>query len=228
MPGCHHHPSPDFDGASPGYRRVLWLVIAINAGMFVVELTAGMTAGSQALMADALDFLGDSATYTITLLVIGRSLAWRARAALFKGASLALMGVFVLASTAWQAMTDSLPHAATMGVVGFAALAANLACVALLLRFREGDANVRSVWLCSRNDAIGNVAVMLAATGVWSSGSALPDLVVAGIMASLFLWSAVAILRQAREELRRAHSEREDAVVTVATGNEQTAQSKQT
>ncbi len=204
MPGCHCSTDPVFDGVSSAYRRALKAVIGINVSMFAVELGAGFLAGSQALKADSLDFLGDSVTYAITLAVIGMPLAWRARAALFKGVSLALMGVWVLASTIQLSLAPALPEARTMGVVGFAALLANVTSVLLLLRFRNGDANVRSVWLCSRNDAIGNVAVMLAASGVWATRSATPDLVVAGGMASLFLYSAVLIVRQAAAELRQA------------------------
>ncbi len=197
--GCCHN-EPKFDGLSTGYRRVLWIVIAINATMFVVEIAAGTLAGSQALKADALDFLGDSLTYAISLLVLGRSLKARANAALFKGLSLAAMGLWVFASTAYSVLVLGLPSAPVMGAIGLLALAANLSSVLLLLRYREGDANVRSVWLCSRNDAIGNVAVMAAAGAVYLSGSAWPDLFVAGLMAALFLWSAVGIIRQALAE----------------------------
>ena len=193
-----------FDGLSAAYKRVLWAVIAINATMFVVEVTAGHLAGSQALQADALDFLGDTATYAISLAVIGMSLRVRALAALGKGISLSVMGVWVLGFTAWQVFAGGVPHAAMMGVIGFLALGANLASVMLLARYRNGDANVRSVWLCSRNDAIGNVAVMLAALGVFGTGSAVPDLAVAALLASLFLYSATQIIRQALAERRLA------------------------
>jgi Co/Zn/Cd efflux system component len=194
-----------FDGASVPYRRVLIAVIAINAVMFVVELVAGSAAGSQALLADALDFFADAATYSISLLVIGMPLIWRSRAALLKGFALAGMGVWVLGSTLYQVMVAGVPQAAIMGAVGLLALGANLTSVLLLLKFRDGDANVRSVWLCSRNDAIGNVAVVIAASGVWATKSAAPDLIVAGIMASLFLWSAASIFRQALAEIRGSH-----------------------
>lgn len=195
-----------FDGASAGFKRTLWAVIAINGVMFLVEMTAGALAGSQALQADALDFLGDTATYAISLLVIGMSLRVRAAAALFKGLSLGAMGLWVFGATAYQVLVLGVPRAEVMGLVGFLALAANVASVLLLLRYRQGDANVRSVWLCSRNDAIGNVAVMLAAAGVWVSNTAWPDLVVAAIMAGLFLWSSVQIVRQAlRERNHLAH-----------------------
>lgn len=204
MAGCGCDDAPKFDGLSAAYKRVLWVVIAINGTMFLVELVAGLFAESQALKADALDFLGDTATYTITLFVIGMPLVWRARAALLKGLSLGLMGLWVLGSTAYHALVLGQPQVEVMGAIGFLALAANLTSVALLLKYRDGDANVRSVWLCSRNDAIGNLAVIVAAGGVWASSTAWPDLIVAGIMASLFLWSSVQIVRQARQELLRA------------------------
>ena len=162
---------------------------------------AGLLSGSQALKADALDFLGDTATYGISLFVIGMPLVWRSRAALLKGLSLGAMGLWVLGSTAHQLLVLGLPRAEVMGAIGFLALAANLTSVLLLLRYRDGDANVRSVWLCSRNDAIGNLAVVLAAGGVWATSTAWPDLIVAGIMASLFLYSAIGIVRQASGEL---------------------------
>jgi len=195
-----------FDGLTAAYKRALWAVIAINGTMFLVELGAGILAGSQALKADALDFLSDTATYAITLFVIGMPLVWRARAALFKGLTLAAMGLWVLGSTAYHVLVLGVPQAEVMGAVGFLALAANLTSVLLLLKYRNGDANVRSVWLCSRNDAIGNLAVIVAAGGVWASGTAWPDLVVAGVMASLFLWSSVQIVRQARRELEHARA----------------------
>ncbi|MDH3316184.1 MAG: cation transporter [Gammaproteobacteria bacterium] len=190
-----------FDGISAGFRRALIVVIAVNAAMFVVETSSGFYAESMALRADALDFLGDTLTYAITLLVIGQPLRRRAAAAMLKGASLALMGLWVFAATLYQALVLEHPNALVMGSVGLLALAANLASVLLLLRWRDGDANVRSVWLCSRNDAIANVAVILAAAGVFSVGNAVPDLIVAGIIASLFLYSSVKIVAQARREL---------------------------
>lgn len=204
MAGCGCSGDVKFDGLSNAYKRALWAVIAINAAMFLVEMTAGVLSGSQALKADALDFLGDTATYGITLFVIGMPLIWRSRAALLKGSSLGAMGAWVLGSTAYQLLVLGLPRAEVMGAIGFLALAANLTSVLLLLRYRDGDANVRSVWLCSRNDAIGNLAVVLAAGGVWTTGTAWPDLIVAGIMASLFLYSAIGIVRQALGELRLA------------------------
>ena len=192
-----------FDGMSPVYMRVLWVVIAINATMFCIEMAAGVMAGSQALQADALDFLGDTLTYGLSLYVIGKSLRARTAAALFKGVTLALMGLWVFGDTLYAVLVLGVPRAEIMGLVGFLALAANLASVLLLLRFRNGEANVRSVWLCSRNDAIGNVAVILAASGVWASGTAWPDLAVAAAMAGLFLWSATLIILQAVREYRQ-------------------------
>ena len=191
-----------FDGMSPAFKRVLSAVIAINAAMFGIEMTAGAIAGSQALQADALDFLGDTLTYGISLYVIGMSVRARTAAALFKGLSLAVMGLWVFGGTLYQVLILGVPRAEIMGLIGFLALAANIASVLLLLRYRNGDANIRSVWLCSRNDAIGNVAVMLAASGVWASGSGWPDLAVAAVMAGLFLWSAMQITLQALREYR--------------------------
>ncbi len=202
MASCRCDNNVKFDGLSAAYRLALWAVIAINGAMFLVEMAAGMLAGSQALKADALDFLGDTATYSISLFVIGMPLVWRARAALFKGLSLGVMGLWVLGTTAYHVLILGVPQAAVMGAIGFLALVANLTSVLLLLKFREGDANIRSVWLCSRNDAIGNLAVILAASGVWATGTAWPDLIVAAIMATLFLWSSTQIVRQALTELR--------------------------
>lgn len=189
-----------FAGLDPVYKRILWIVIAINASMFITEMLAGQIAGSAALQADALDFFGDTLTYGLSLAVIGASLRTRSAAALFKGASLTLMGLWVFGSTAWQVLVLGLPRAEIMGVIGFVALAANITSVLLLMRYKDGDANVRSVWLCSRNDAIGNVIVMAAALGVWGTATKWPDLAVAAIMATLFLNSSFSILRQAWAE----------------------------
>ena len=203
MAGCCSHDA-NFDGVSRDYKRRLIAVLILNATMFVVEILAGHMAGSQALQADALDFLGDSLTYGISLAVIGQSLALRSSAALVKGASLLIMGLWVLGSTVVHVYQGDVPQAPVMGWVGFMALAANLASVALLASNRNGDANVRSVWLCSRNDAIGNVAVMAAALGVWGTATRWPDLAVAAIMATLFLSSAWQITRQALQERQGA------------------------
>lgn len=210
MAGCCDH-NVRFEGLSADYKRRLWIVIALNAIMFVVEMSAGHIAKSQALQADALDFLGDALTYGISLAVIGSSIRVRTTAALAKGISLLLMGIWVFGSTAYQVFAVGVPTAQIMGIVGFAALLTNLASVALLVRYKDGDANVRSVWLCSRNDAIGNVAVMFAALGVWGTSTGWPDLIVAGIMAGLFLSSAYLILKQALEERREETGHEEHA-----------------
>jgi Co/Zn/Cd efflux system component len=191
-----------FDGLSRDYKGRLWIVIALNATMFAVEISGGVMADSQALQADALDFLGDTLTYGMSLAVIGLSLRVRATAALIKGVTLAVMGLWVFGTTLWHTFFLGSPRAEVMGLIGLLALAANMASVLILLKYKDGDANVRSVWLCSRNDAVGNVAVMLAAFGVWSTSTGWPDVLVAAIIASLFLNSAGKILRQALGEWR--------------------------
>ncbi|HEV7417042.1 MAG TPA: cation transporter [Tianweitania sediminis] len=201
-PSCCAPGVPVFDGMDRRYKQILWLVIAINGGMFALETVAGQLAGSKALQADALDFLADTITYGLSLAVIGASLRVRATAALAKGASLFLMALWVFGSTLYQTLVLGVPQAEIMGLIGFLALAANLASVVLLRSYKDGDANVRSVWLCSRNDAIGNVIVMAAAAGVWATATAWPDLIVAAIMAGIFLTSSVQILRQALGEYR--------------------------
>ncbi|MFE1600700.1 cation transporter [Methylobacterium sp. ID0610] len=193
---------PVFDGVDPRYKRVLWAVIALNGTLFLTEMFAGQLAGSQALKADALDFLADTVTYGLSLAVIGASLRVRATAALFKGLSLSLMALWVFGSTVYHTLVLGLPRAEVMGVIGMLALAANLASVLLLRPYKDGDANVRSVWLCSRNDAIGNVIVMMAALGVWGTSTAWPDLAVAAVMAGIFLTSSGQILAQAWAEYR--------------------------
>jgi len=202
---CHHDHAPAFDGMSADYRRRLVAVIVINAVMFVVEMAAGQLSGSQALQADALDFFADSITYGASLAVIGMALRTRSLVALAKGASLAVMGLWVFGATVYRIFVIGVPSAEIMGAIGFLALAANIASVLILMRHKDGDANVRSVWLCSRNDAIGNVAVMIAAIGVWGTATAWPDLAVAAIMAGLFLTSSVKILRQAWAEYSHGH-----------------------
>jgi Co/Zn/Cd efflux system component len=200
---CSHHAcSPPPAAQSPRYRRVLWAALLINAAMFVLELAGGLQAGSVSLLADAVDFFGDAVNYGISLLVLGMALAWRARAALFKGWCMAAFGVFVLGRAVWSAGQGTVPEPLTMGVIGALALLANVAVAVLLYAWREGDANMRSVWLCSRNDAIGNVAVMAAALGVFGTGSAWPDLAVATVMGGLALTAARSVILQAQGELR--------------------------
>ena len=184
------------------WRRALWIALAVNAGMFALEIYAGAAADSRALMADALDFFGDAANYLISLAVAGMALAVRARAALLKGATLILLGLFVLGGSVTAALAGTSPRAETMGIVGLLALLANAGVALLLYRFRTGDANMRSVWICSRNDAIGNLAVVAAAVGVFGTGTAWPDLIVAAILAALGVSGGVQIVRQAWGELR--------------------------
>jgi Co/Zn/Cd efflux system component len=202
---CEHHHGLD-PGGDPErqslYRRVLWAVFVINAGMFAVEIGAGLTAGSVSLQADALDFLGDAANYAISLFVVGMVLRYRAAAALAKGATMGLFGAWVIAITAWHAWHGTLPQAFTMGAIGAAALAANAASFGLLWTHRVGDANMRSAWICTRNDVLGNLAVLLAALGVFGTGSGWPDVIVAAIMAALALQGASIVVVRALAELR--------------------------
>lgn len=185
------------------YRRVLWAALIINFTMFLVEIIAGLTAGSVALQADAIDFLGDAANYGISLFVLGMALNRRAQAALFKGATMGLFGLWVIGSTVWHMFYGEVPHVATMGFVGFAALFSNAVVLAMLWAYRHGDSNMRSVWVCSRNDVIGNFAVMFAALGVFGTGTAWPDLIVAAIMAGLSVQAAFVIARHALQELHK-------------------------
>jgi Co/Zn/Cd efflux system component len=199
---CHHHHHEPSPGNSPAYRRVLWAALLINAAMAVVEITTGWRAGSLSLWADALDFIGDAANYGASLAVLSAGLLWRARLAWVKGWAMAIFGVGVLARAAWAALNGEPPQAMTMGVVGTLALLANVGVAVMLYAWREGDANMRAVWLCSRNDALGNVAVVAAAGAVALTGKAWPDLLVAVVMASLALHSSRAVLQRARAELR--------------------------
>ena len=204
MAGCcsdHHCGSEPTSLNSPAWRRALWIALAVNGGFFLAEIVAGLVAGSSALQADALDFLGDAANYAISLGVAGMALRVRARAALLKGGTLIVFALWVLGSTTWHVLHGTLPQAEVMGIVGVAALLANGGVALMLYRFRSGDANMRSVWICSRNDAIGNVAVVLAAFGVFGTGTGWPDIIVAAIMGGLGLWGGSQIVRQAMGEL---------------------------
>ena len=189
---------------SPGWRRALWIALAVNATFFVAAIVAGAAAGPASLQADALDFFGDAANYAISLGVAGMELTWRARAALTKGGTLLTFALSILASTVWHAVNGMLPRVEIMGAVGIAALFANGGVALMLYRFRTGDANMRSVWICSRNDAVGNLAVLLAAMGVFGTGTGWPDVIVAAIMGGLSLWGGWQIVGQARGELRAA------------------------
>lgn len=199
---CNHAPDPH--RGNQGYRRVLWAVLAINAVMFAVEVAAGLAAGSASLQADALDFLGDAGNYAISLFVVGMVLRYRAMAAFLKGATMGLFGLWVVGLTGWHAWHGTLPHAFTMGAVGFAALLANAASFGLLWAYRGGDANMRSAWVCTRNDVFGNLAVLVAAVGVFGTDTGWPDVAVAAIMASLALQGAWVVLNQSLAELRRS------------------------
>jgi Co/Zn/Cd efflux system component len=195
--------SPSCAGKVPAaYRRILWVALTINVVMFGVEIGSGLFAGSVSLMADSLDFLGDAANYALSLVVLGMALQWRARASLLKGATMAAFGLWILFETVRHAAAGTVPEAPVMGAVGGLALAANLAVAAMLYRYREGDSNMASVWICSRNDAIANLAVLLAAAGVFGSGTGWPDLAVGAIMAALALYGAGQIIQRALAELR--------------------------
>jgi Co/Zn/Cd efflux system component len=210
MSGCHAcegapaSPAPGAPG-DDGFRRALWIAFAVNAAMFLGEAGSSVASGSAALLADAGDFFADASTYAITLLVLGMGPLARARAALVKGLSMGLIGLWVIASIAHKLLTGAAPEPLIMGPVGVLALAANLSVAVLLYRHRGGDANRESVWLCSRNDAIGNVAVMAAAGVVYLTDSFWPDIAVAGVMAYLELSAAGRIVGRARGELRGAH-----------------------
>lgn len=219
MPGCcagDHCVSAERP-VEPRYRRVLWVALAVNGLMFVVEIIGGVRAGSVSLLADAIDFAGDAANYALSLAVLSMGLLWRARAALIKAYTLLLFGVFVLGKTLWAAIWGLPPEAFTMGAVGVLALFANLGVAALLFRYRAGDANMRSVWLCSRNDAIVNVAIILAAAGVLGTGTRWPDLAVAGVVAVLALTAARSVISQARQEIASVRQRRGPVTVSLTT-----------
>lgn len=214
MPGhCCDHCEDGQSQRGRGYQKLLWTALAINLLMFGVEVSSGLRGGSVSLLADSLDFLGDAANYGISLFVLGKSVAARARASQLKAASMLGFGIWVLALACWHVRAGQVPSVPTMGIVAACALFANGTVAALLLQFREGDSNMRSVWLCTRNDALGNVAVLLAALGVFGTGSAWPDLIVAAIMAFLALTSAVHILRQSKAELRDSTGQPETAAM---------------
>ena len=189
---------------SPKFKKALWIALIINLAMFLIEVFGGMYANSSALWADALDFAGDSMNYAISLAVIGMSLYWRATVALLKGWTMLLFGIFVLIKAGYAYSQGIVPEAMTMGVIGVAALVANVVVAVILYAFREGDSNMQSVWLCSRNDAIGNLAVIFAAVGVFGTGSIYPDLVVALIMAGLGISSGHSVIKNASAERRQS------------------------
>jgi Co/Zn/Cd efflux system component len=196
--GCNSGPAP----IDPRFRRALWIALIINGLMCGVEIVGGLAADSVSLLADAVDFAGDAANYALSLAVLSLGALWRTRAAAIKAWTMGGYGLFVLGKTAWAAVDGGVPEAYTMGGIALLALVANLSVAALLYAFRSGDANMRSVWLCSRNDAIVNLIIGLAALGVFQSGTRWPDLLVAGVIAGLALSGARSILRQVRSELQ--------------------------
>jgi Co/Zn/Cd efflux system component len=201
---CHnHHEEASASANDPRYRKILWVALIVNLAMFGIEIGAGFKSGSTSLLADAIDFFGDAANYGVSLAVLSAGVVLRAKAALLKGACMLGFGLFVLGRTAWVFNQGTTPEALTMGSIALLALVANVAVAVMLYAYREGDANMRSVWLCSRNDAIGNIAVMLAALGVLGTGNAWPDLLVACGMAVLALAGGWSVIRQALDELRR-------------------------
>lgn len=215
MNGCCDCGSATMRDFERRFRVVLWLALAINLAMFAVEIGGSIVAGSSALQADALDFLADAANYAISLGVAGLALRWRARAALVKGATMGLFGIGVLVGTAWHAWKGTIPHAEFMGEIGIAALVANGVVALMLYAYRSGEANMRSIWLCSRNDVIGNIAVLLAAVGVFGTGTGWPDFGVALIMAGLGLSGAWQIIRQASSELTLSRGQKSTQFVVT-------------
>ncbi len=195
---------PTQSAPSEGFRKALWIALVVNAAMFVTEGIASLQSGSVSLMADAIDFFGDSANYILSLSVLSMGMLWRSRAALVKGVTMAIFGLVVWARAIWLMQTDTVPEPLTMGLIGVLALAANVSVAIILFRFREGDSDMRSVWLCSRNDAIGNLAVMGAALGVFGTGSAWPDLAVAAIMGTLAVTAGISVIRHARADMATA------------------------
>lgn len=203
---CGDQVCTDPGSISPKYRKALWIALFVNAAMFAVEIVGGMRAGSMSLFADSLDFAGDAANYGISLAALSMGILWRSRAAWLKGFTMMAFGFFIVSNTLLLVFSDKTPEPITMGFIGLLALLANAGVALMLYAFRDGDANMRSVWLCSRNDAIGNIAVMFAALGVFGTGQSWPDLVVAAIMATLALSSGWQIIKLARQEIAN-HSE---------------------
>ncbi len=196
--------APEPKSPAPGFRRALWIALWVNLAMFFVEGLASLSSGSVSLMADAIDFFGDSANYILSLTVLSMGMLWRGRAAMVKGITMTVFGLVVWARAVWVVQAGITPEPLTMGAVGLLALAANVSVAALLFRFREGDSDMRSVWLCSRNDAISNIAVMVAALGVFGTGSAWPDLIVAAIMGTLAITAGISVVRHARSDIAEA------------------------
>ncbi|MBU2953578.1 cation transporter [Marinobacter sp. F3R08] len=196
--------APEPKSSAPGFRRALWIALWVNLAMFFVEGLASLSSGSVSLMADAIDFFGDSANYILSLTVLSMGMLWRGRAAMVKGITMTVFGLVVWARAVWVVQAGITPEPLTMGTVGLIALAANVGVAVMLFQFREGDSDMRSVWLCSRNDAISNIAVMVAALGVFGTGTAWPDLIVAAIMGSLAMTAGISVMRHARRDIAEA------------------------
>ncbi len=205
---CHDHAGESKPVVDARYRKILWIALTVNAAMFLVEVIAGVNADSVSLLADAMDFFGDAVNYGVSLFVLSLAAVWRSRTALAKGITMGVYGFAVLGVTAFNLSRGVMPAATTMGVIGLLALLANVGVGLLLYRYRDGDANMRSVWLCTRNDAIGNIAIMLAALGVFGTGASWPDLVVGAIMGVLGVTAAVSVVRHSRQELAAARHTR--------------------
>ena len=198
--------APEPKSPAPGFRKALWIALWVNLAMFVVEGVASLSSGSVSLMADAIDFFGDSANYVLSLTVLSMGMLWRGRAAMVKGITMTVFGLVVWARAVWVVQAGITPEPLTMGAVGLLALAANVSVAAILFKFREGDSDMRSVWLCSRNDAISNIAVMVAALGVFGTGTAWPDLIVAAIMGTLAITAGISVVRHARSDIAEARA----------------------
>ena len=208
--------APEPKSPAPGFRKALWIALWVNLAMFVVEGVASLSSGSVSLMADAIDFFGDSANYILSLTVLSMGMLWRGRAAMVKGITMTAFGLVVWARAVWVVQAGITPEPLTMGAVGLLALSANVSVAAMLFKFREGDSDMRSVWLCSRNDAISNIAVMVAALGVFGIGTAWPDLIVAAIMGTLAITAGISVMRHARSDIAQARASEAQPAATAS------------
>lgn len=206
--------APEPKSPAPGFRKALWIALWVNLAMFVVEGIASLSSGSVSLMADAIDFFGDSANYVLSLTVLSMGMLWRGRAAMVKGITMTVFGLVVWARAIWVVQAGITPEPLTMGAIGLLALAANMSVAAMLFKFREGDSDMRSVWLCSRNDAISNIAVIVAALGVFGTGTAWPDLVVAAIIGTLAITAGISVVRHARSDIAEARASEAEPTAT--------------
>ena len=207
---CGHTPISIRDqNDDPQFKRILYFALITNGGMFFLEIVMSYFGDSISLQADALDFFGDSVNYGLSLFVMGHALQLRARAALFKGATMGVFGLWIIGSAIERALEPSVPQASLMGVVGFLALLVNVSVAILLYRYKTGDSNMQSIWLCSRNDAIGNIAVIVAAMGVFATSTRWPDLIVAALIAGLSLSASVKVIKLALLEIRATRTQTE-------------------